>query len=93
MTAPKQNSRTASTRSQSWCVAVGIGRPSRANAVTITKYAPAKKIPAFTRPRSEASTTARRNDRATRIAMAMAGRGQAAAHSCARLECIRARCG
>ena len=84
MTPEKQNNSTASTRSQSCCVGPGSGRCSRPNPSVIAKYAPAKKIPAFTRPRSTGSTAARKNERTTSSATAIAGSGQEAVHSCAR---------
>ena len=57
---------------------------ARRTPVAITRYAPVKKMPALTRPRSAASTTGRKKERTTSSAMATAGSGQAAAHSCAR---------
>ena len=76
MTAEKQNSSTASTRSQSCWAGPGNGRCSSPKPSTIAKYAPAKKIPALTRPRSAGSTTARKNESTISNATAIAGSGQ-----------------
>ena len=86
ITAANENSSTDSRRSQSWCAAGGTGGRKTARTNSDARYAPQKKIPALTRPRSVGGTIKRSRNRTVSSAIAMTGSDPCADHSCAKRE-------